>query len=248
MDGRQAFTGRPGASVGLTPPGEGAATLDSLHFLVNIDAQTGSSPTLTIMPVQIFLVAPDAQDAETFAPMLAAALDAADIAALLLPRGERSEDIYRAFAKAIIPLAQDKGCAVLVDNDAALAKALGADGAHLTGGIKAFTEAAKSLKPEMIAGAGNIHFRHDAMQKGEAGADYLFFGALGGVSDPDAPALADWWTETFEIPCVLYAGGGWHETMAKCEFAGLGGAAIWEHEGGPAAALSELLPLLGAAA
>jgi thiamine-phosphate pyrophosphorylase len=157
---------------------------------------------------RLYLVTPQLGDTATFAPQLAAALGAGDVAAVLLrlqPADERSL-INR--AKALCPVAQDKGAALLIDDHADLVARAGADGAHLSG-LAAFTEALERLKPERIAGVGGLASRHDAMLAAEAGADYVMFG------EPDEhgrrPAFdaieerVAWWAEVFEIPCVGYA-------------------------------------------
>jgi thiamine-phosphate pyrophosphorylase len=87
---------------------------------------------------------------------------------------------------------------VLIEDDVALARRLGADGVHVTGGVAAAGTVIAALKPAMIVGAGAVETRHDAMSMGEMGVDYVFFGAGGAGAD-----LAQWWSDTFEIPAVL---------------------------------------------
>ena len=160
------------------------------------------------MSAELFLVAPADAEAAPFAGQLQRVLDAEPAAALFLPRGARDEDAYRAFVEAVLPIAQSRDCAVLVDGDAALAKRLGADGVHVSSGLSAVKDALAALKPDMIVGAGDLHSRHDAMQKAEAGVDYVFFGDLeAGQALPEDIDNAIWWAETFEIPCVLFEAG-----------------------------------------
>lgn len=155
------------------------------------------------MNPQLFLVAPMNADIETFVPRLDTVLNALDIAALLLPKGARNDNGYAQFAKAILPVAQAKGCAVLLEDDLVLAKRLKADGVHVTGDLAAVREALSRLKPDMIVGAGNLQSRHDAMEKAEAGADYVFFGPFSGKNHQSALAEASWWANTVEVPAVL---------------------------------------------
>jgi thiamine-phosphate pyrophosphorylase len=157
---------------------------------------------------RLYLVTPPVADAQAFAGDLAAALKAGDVAAVLLRLADADERTQINRVKALAPLAQDKGTALLIDGHADLVARGGADGAHLTG-LEAFNEAAARLKPDRIAGVGGLATRHDAMTAAEAGADYLMFG----VPDKDGnrPSLAAieervaWWAEAFEIPCVGYA-------------------------------------------
>ena len=174
------------------------------------------------MSTELFLVAPASAEAESFAGELARLLDAEPAAALFLPRGDRDDESYRAFVSAILPIAQPHDCAVLVDNDAALAKELGADGVHITLGITAVRNAIELLKPDMIVGVGALHSHHDAMMKAEAGADYVFFGDLeAGAALPEDIDTARWWAETFEVPCVLFEAGR-DAAGTGAEFAALG--------------------------
>ena len=155
------------------------------------------------MAAQLFIVTPASADPEVFPQTLMAVLAAAQVSAILVQRGERSDADYARLASAIINVGQGAGCAVLVEEDPALAKRLGADGVHVTSGVPAVLAAVKALKPALIVGAGNVHGRHDAMTMGEMDVDYVFFGPLAGASDADANELALWWAETFEIPAVL---------------------------------------------
>lgn len=193
------------------------------------------------MNPQIFLIAPMNAETETFPANLAQALESADVSVLFLPKGAREDTQYEAFAKAVLPVAQNANCAVLLDNTAALAKKIGADGVHMSTGIKAFQDALDMLKPDMIVGAGAIHSRHDAMAKGEIGADYVFFGALSGATDPDVKDEAAWWAETFEIPAVFCDPA---VPLAEidalgCEFIGVSDA-IWSAPEGPAKILASI--------
>lgn len=160
------------------------------------------------MSAELFLVAPADAEAERFGKALARMLDTEPAAALLLPRGDRDEAQYRAFAEAILPIAQSRDCAVLLDNDAPLAQAIGADGVHVSLGLNGIKQALALLKPDMIVGAGNLHSRHDAMTKAEAGVDYVFFGDIAAQeAAPEDIDNAQWWADTFQIPCVLYEAG-----------------------------------------
>lgn len=174
------------------------------------------------MSAELFLVAPTDAETERFVTDLRRVLDISPAAALFLPRGTRDAAGYRQFVEAVLPVAQPHDCAVLVDNDPELAKAVGADGVHMTLGIKAVKDALARLKPDMIVGVGALHSRHDAMMKAEAGVDYVFFGDLeAGTALPEDIDDATWWAQTFEVPCVLFeAGRDAGDTGA--EFAALG--------------------------
>jgi thiamine-phosphate pyrophosphorylase len=175
------------------------------------------------MTTDIYLIAPEDMDAAALKPALASALVGNMIAAVLVPRGARSERDYKELVKALLPLAQGAGAAVLVEGEPGLVRLLGADGLHVTGGIGAVRAAIEALKPDFIVGAGDVRSRDDAMGKGEAGVDYLLFGALSGPVPAPQRDLARWWAETMQIPGVLSDPEADAESFEAegCEFIGL---------------------------
>jgi thiamine-phosphate pyrophosphorylase len=191
---------------------------------------------------RLYLVTPPVEDSEGFAPDFAAALGAADVAAVLL-RLERADErslINR--VKVLAPVVQGRGAALVLDGHPDLVARAGADGAHLTG-IAAFDAALATLKPARIAGAGGLRTRHDAMLAAEAGADYVMFGEPEGQQRPSFAAIVErvaWWAELFEPPCVGYA-----ETVAEVgQLAAAGadfvavGDFVWRDARGPGAAIT----------
>ncbi len=195
-------------------------------------------------PPRLYLVTPAVADAKGFADDLAAALDAADIAAVLLrlkPADERTA-INR--VKALAPIVQGKDTALVLDGYPEIVARSGADGAHLSG-IETFIAALDGLKPSRIAGCGGLHTRHDAMSAAERGADYVLFG------EPDAqgqrPSFAAiveriaWWAEVFEIPCIGYAAS--RDEIAPLVAAGADfvtlSDSIWTDARGAAAAVAD---------
>lgn len=155
------------------------------------------------MAPQLYLITPPSADPASFPARLMAVLSAAEFSALLATRATLDAAAYADFAASIVNIGQGAGCAVLLEDDVALVKKLGADGVHITTGPDDLAAAVKALKPAMIVGAGNVHSRHDAMTAGEMDIDYVFFGPIDGVEDPTAADLAQWWAETFEVPGVL---------------------------------------------
>lgn len=155
------------------------------------------------MAPQLYLITPANADPETFPATLMAVLSEAEFSALLVTRGTRDAAAYARLADTIVNIGQGAGCAVLLEDDVALVKKIGADGVHITTGPEDLADAVAALKPALIVGAGNIHSRHDAMTAGEMDIDYVFFGSIDGTFDPQDPDLAQWWAETFEVPGVL---------------------------------------------
>jgi len=155
---------------------------------------------------RLYLITPIVGDAAEFAPRLTGALAGAEVAAVLLRREAADERTLINCIKALAPIAQDAGAALLIDGHADLVARGGADGAHLTG-IDAFNATRDQLKPDRIAGTGGLATRHDVMLAAEAGADYVMFGG----PDIEFAATKDrvtWCAEVFELPCVAYARSG----------------------------------------
>ena len=157
---------------------------------------------------RLYLITPPVGDLASFGRALAAALDAGDVAAVLLRLADSDERTLVNRAKAIAAIVQPRDIALLIDGRSDIAIRAGADGAHLSG-IEALTAALSALKPDRIAGSGGLRSRHDAMLAAEAGADYAMFG------EPDhsgnRPAFDTvleriaWWAELFQLPCIGYA-------------------------------------------
>jgi thiamine-phosphate pyrophosphorylase len=103
--------------------------------------------------------------------------------------------------------------AFIVNDSVALAKRLGADGVHLGQDDGSPKEARAALGREAQIGVTCHASRHLAMEAGEAGADYVAFGAFfpsatkdKGDSERPEPELLHWWSQLFEIPCVAIGG------------------------------------------
>jgi thiamine-phosphate pyrophosphorylase len=157
---------------------------------------------------RLYLITPPIAEPPEFSQRLTAALNAGDVAAVLLRLTDADERTLLNRVKVLAAPVQDKDVALLIDGRVELVARGGADGAHLTG-IAAFTEAIERVKPERIAGAGGLASRHDAMLAAGQGADYVMFGEPD--ADGERPALSiieeriAWWAEVFEVPCVGYA-------------------------------------------
>lgn len=200
------------------------------------------------MAPQLYLITPANADPETFPATLMAVLTAAPFAALLVSRGALDAATYARLAAALVNVGQGAGCAVLLEDDVALVKKVGADGVHVTTGAEDLADAILALKPSMIVGAGNIHSRHDAMTAGEMDIDYVFFGPLHGASSGQDADLAQWWAETFEVPGVLSlpdAAPGAMDARGS-EFVALS-QSLWSAPS-PATAMRELAAGMGASA
>lgn len=193
---------------------------------------------------RLYLITPPAlPDLTGFATDLARALDAGDVAALQLRLKDAPDDAVLRAAAALIPVAQARGVAVLMNDRMDLAKKSGCDGVHLGQSDGDPAVARRMLGAEAMIGVTCHASRHLAMQAGEAGADYVAFGAFFPTGTKESlhnaePELLEWWSEMFEIPCVAIGG----ITPANCppliragaDFLAVVGA-VWQHPEGPAA-------------
>ena len=148
---------------------------------------------------RLFLILPASVPEEAALSCLSAAAQAGGgaLAALLLRAGEAGHDEPR--AERIVPAAQALGMAVLIEDDAALAARLGADGVHVRGGARAVKAARAALPQGRIVGGECAGGRDSAMGIGEAGADYL---ALDQRLEAGGEKMLDWWAELFVVPVV----------------------------------------------
>lgn len=103
--------------------------------------------------------------------------------------------------------------AFIVNDSVALAKRLKADGVHLGQDDGDPRDARDALGRDSQIGVTCHASKHLAMEAGEAGADYVAFGAFfpsttkdKGDAERPEPELIAWWTKLFEIPCVAIGG------------------------------------------
>jgi thiamine-phosphate pyrophosphorylase len=201
---------------------------------------------------QLYLISP-ATLHDGFADDLAAALDAGSIAAFQLRlKGIDDHAIARA-AEPLQKVCADREVAFIVNDSIALAKRLGADGVHLGQEDGDAREARSILGPSVQIGVTCHDSRHLAMEAGEHGADYVAFGAFFETATKDTthrpdPSILSWWTALFEIPCVAIGGvtpdNAAPLVSAGADFLAVCGA-IWNGEGGPAAAVRAFETVLG---
>ncbi|MEQ1785351.1 MAG: thiamine phosphate synthase, partial [Hyphomonadaceae bacterium] len=146
----------------------------------------------------------------------------------------------------IIPRAQERGVAVLINDRPDLAVELGADGVHIGQTDMPYAKARKLVGPDAIVGVTCHDSRHLAMEAGEAGADYVAFGAFypTETKDPKAKAeteLLSWWQQMMELPCVAIGGITVNNARplveAGADFLAVS-AGVWRATSGPAAAIA----------
>ncbi len=161
-------------------------------------------------PCQLYLISPlDVSGA--FPDRLARALDAGPVAAFQFRvKGIDQHEAAR-LAEPLQRVCADHDVAFIVNDSISLAKRLGADGVHLGQGDGDVREARAALGPSAQIGVTCHNSRHLAMEAGEAGADYVAFGAFFPTSTKQVehhaePILLSWWSQLFELPCVAIGG------------------------------------------
>jgi len=161
-------------------------------------------------PCQLYLISP-LDVGGTFPERLARALDAGPVAAFQLRLKGIDQHEAARLAGPLQEICAAREVAFLVNDSIALAKRIGADGVHLGQSDGAVVEARAALGREAQIGVTCHASRHLAMEAGEAGADYVAFGAFFPtttklVEHHAEPEILAWWQALFEIPCVAIGG------------------------------------------
>ena len=161
-------------------------------------------------PAKLYLISP--QDVGgTFPNRLRAALEPGIAAAFQLRVKDVDEHELARLAEPLQRICADSGVAFIVNDSMTLAKRLGADGVHLGQSDGDVREARALLGPSTQIGKTCHDSRHLAMEAGEAGADYVAFGAFYPTTTKPSnyrpqPPILSWWSTVFEIPCVAIGG------------------------------------------
>jgi thiamine-phosphate pyrophosphorylase len=159
---------------------------------------------------QLYLVSP-LDVGGGFPDRLARALDAGPVAAFQFRVKDVNQHEAARLAEPLQRLCADRDVAFIVNDSVSLAKRLGADGVHLGQDDGDPREARAALGPEVQIGVTCHDSRHLAMQAGEAGADYVAFGAFyptttKAVEHRPDPSILSWWATLFELPSVAIGG------------------------------------------
>ncbi len=200
---------------------------------------------------QLYLISP-VRIGDAFADQLQAALGAGAVAAFQLRLKDAPDDTILRAAERLMPICAAHEVAFIVNDRMDLAKLAGADGVHLGQGDGDPKAARALLGPSAQIGVTCHDSRHLAMEAGEAGADYVAFGAFfptatKQVSHRPDPSILGWWSRVFEIPCVAIGGitpdNASPLVDAGGDFLAVSGA-VWGHEKGPAAAVAAFAEVL----
>lgn len=159
---------------------------------------------------QLYLISP-LDVAGTFPDRLVRALDAGPVAAFQFRVKDVDEHQAARLAEPLQRICADREVAFIVNDSISLAKRLGADGVHLGQGDGEVADARARLGRDAQIGVTCHNSRHLAMEAGEAGADYVAFGAFFPTTTKQTeyvatPDLLEWWQALMEIPCVAIGG------------------------------------------
>jgi thiamine-phosphate pyrophosphorylase len=161
-------------------------------------------------PAKLYLISPQ-EVGGRFPDRLKAALEPGLAAAFQLRVKDVEEHELARLAEPLQRICADADVAFIVNDSVSLAKRLGADGVHLGQSDGDIREARAMLGASAQIGRTCHDSRHLAMEAGEAGADYVAFGAFYPTTTkpshyrPD-PSILSWWSAVFEIPCVAIGG------------------------------------------
>ncbi len=203
-------------------------------------------PAISRDPCRLYLITPPRiENPFEWVRILEDALDGGDVACLQIRLKGLDDDAVARVVDVLRPAAQRRGTAVLLNDKPELAFETGCDGVHIGQGDAGYAEARKAVGADGIVGITCHDSRHLAMEAGEAGADYVAFGAFFPTDTKEAPTRADpellvWWSELFTIPCVAIGGITTENCQplidAGADFLAVSGG-VWNHPQGPAAAV-----------
>lgn len=165
---------------------------------------------------QLYLISPPAFDVDAHARALEAALAPGirgemQIAAYQLRMKGAGDDGILAAAARLRPICAAHDVAFILNDRADLAARAGADGVHLGQADGSVAAARALLGHDAQIGVTCHASRHLAMEAGEAGANYVAFGAFyptttKAVEHRAEPEILAWWTAISPIPCVAIGG------------------------------------------
>ena len=209
---------------------------------------------------RLYLITPPQLDPQDFAPVLDAALTAGDVASLQLRLKAAdnlppNETVIEAAIRQLRPIAHQHDVAFILNDDPNLAAKFNCDGVHVGQGDIPAHEARKIIGDDKILGVTCHDSKHLAMLAGEAGADYVAFGAFYETQTKQAktqatPDILTFWQEFVELPCVAIGGitpdNAAPLVAAGADFIAASGS-VWGHEQGAAAAVRAFNDIFDAA-
>ncbi len=197
---------------------------------------------------RLYLITPPQFELAVFADSLAAALDGGDVACVQLRLKDTDNDTIREAIEKLMPVCHASDVAFVVNDRPDLAAECGADGAHIGADDGKFGNARRLLGDAAILGVSCYNSRHAAIEAGEAGADYVAFGAFYQTQSKmprsrATPEILEWWHQLSIVQSVAI-GGITAENCAPLVRAGADFlaviAAVWDHPDGPGAGVKAI--------
>ncbi len=195
---------------------------------------------------RLYLITPPRLDPNRFRDSLGEALDGGDVACVQLRLKDLEDDAIRRAVEVLLPVVQERGVALLLNDRPDLAAETGCDGVHIGQQDATYEDARQLLGDDAFVGVTCHDSRHLAIVAAEKGADYVAFGAFFPTATKDVighPGLEilEWWNELVIVPSVAIGG----ITIDNCTDVIRAGAdfiavlsAVWNHKDGPGAAVS----------
>jgi len=205
---------------------------------------------------RLYLVSPPTFNPEHFAGALETAFSVGDVACFQLRMKDAPDADILAAGRRLIEICHAHDVAFLVNDRPDLARELGADGVHLGQSDMNIREAREILGYDATIGATCHDSRHLAFEAGEAGADYVAFGAFFPTRTKETrfhpdPEILTWWSEVAELPSVAIGG----ITVDNCASLAAAGAdfvavssGVWNYPEGPGEAVRNFNEILDSTA
>ena len=202
-------------------------------------------------PCQLYLISP-LDVTGGFQDRLREALEGGGVAAFQFRVKDVDQHEAARLAEPLQRICSGYDVAFIVNDSIPLAKRLGADGVHLGQSDCDPREARAELGPSAQIGVTCHDSRHLAMEAGEAGADYVAFGAFFPTTTKEVlhrpePSILSWWSALFELPSVAIGGitpdnakplvDAGADFLAACN-------SVWSHPEGPHSAVSRFQEVL----
>lgn len=202
---------------------------------------------------ELYVISPPRiDDLDAFAVLLDQMLATGAVACFQLRLKDVDDDSIRAAVRKIMPVCHAHEVAFILNDNADLAHEMDADGVHLGQGDGDVRAARTLLGHDKDIGVTCHDSRHLAFEAGDAGADYVAFGAFFDTSTKQTDARPDLdiltvWDEVTDLPCVAIGG----ITVENCRSLADAGAhfvavsaGVWNHPDGPVAAVNAFAKVL----
>lgn len=215
-------------------------------FLILVRCFSGERKIIAMTTrCRLYLITPPMLEPRAFVEPLKRALGAGDVASLQLRLKGASDGEIELAVNTLMPIVQKRDVAFILNDRPDLAKRFGCDGVHVGQEDASYAEARAAMGPDGIVGVTCHDSKHLAIEAGEAGADYVAFGAFFPTATKDAKTHADidllsWWSELMVVPCVAI--GGITVANAKplvdagADFLAVS-SGVWDYPDGPDAAV-----------